>query len=254
MFTDQGVQKLKDRLDAEMSSRDHEDEISYARPDPVLVAHRHRDEWVSLVCALFAYGRADAIVRFLDSLDFSLLDADETTIRERLQSHYYRFQTSEDIIELFITLHRLKRHSSLQSLFMTGYSSGHDVLSGIESLLHAIYDINQYDSRGYRFLIGRVSKKRKGTSALKRWMMFLRWMVREDAIDMGLWREVRRCDLIIPLDTHTFTVSKKLGLLQRKSYDLQAAYELTETLRKFDPDDPVKYDFALYRLGQERLV
>ncbi|MDX1296209.1 MAG: TIGR02757 family protein, partial [Sulfurimonadaceae bacterium] len=84
--------------------------------------------------------------------------------------------------------------------------------------------------------------------------MFLRWMVREDSIDMGLWQGVRRSDLIIPLDTHTFHVSQKLGLLKRKSYDLQAAVELTEALRRFDPDDPVKYDFALYRMGQEKIV
>jgi uncharacterized protein (TIGR02757 family) len=85
-------------------------------------------------------------------------------------------------------------------------------------------------------------------------MMYLRWMVRRDAIDMGLWSGVRRSDLIIPLDTHTFHVSRTLGLLQRRSYDLQAAVELTERLRTFDPQDPVRYDFALYRLGQEKLL
>lgn len=89
---------------------------------------------------------------------------------------------------------------------------------------------------------------------MKRWMMYLRWMVRSDAIDMGLWQGVSTSDLIVPLDTHTFNVSKRLGLLERRSYDLQAALELTDTLRCFDPDDPVKYDFALYRLGQERIV
>ncbi len=246
--------ELKARLDAEMQRRNRSDEISYERPDPILVAHRHRDEWVSLVCALFAYGRADAIVGFLDTLDFALLDSDEVTIRATLQEHYYRFQSSEDIVEFFISLHRLKQHSSLESLFMKGYSDADEVLSGVNSIITAIYDINQYDSRGYRFLTGKVVKKRKGASALKRWMMFLRWMVRDDAIDMGLWKQVSASKLIIPLDTHTFSVSKRLGLLQRKSYDLQAACELTEALKKFDPLDPVKYDFALYRLGQERLA
>ena len=84
--------------------------------------------------------------------------------------------------------------------------------------------------------------------------MFLRWMVRDDNIDMGLWSGINRADLIMPLDTHTFNVSKKLGLLERKTYDLQAAIELTETLKGFDKEDPLKYDFAIYRIGQEKLI
>ncbi len=83
-------------------------------------------------------------------------------------------------------------------------------------------------------------------------MMFLRWMVRSDHLDMGLWTKIEKRDLIMPLDTHTFQVSRRLGLLERKSYDMKAALELTEQLRIFDPEDPVKYDFALYRLGQEK--
>ena len=85
-------------------------------------------------------------------------------------------------------------------------------------------------------------------------MMFLRWMIREDNIDMGLWSDAYISDLIIPLDTHTFKVSRKLGLLQRKTYDLQSAIELTQTLKKFDAKDPLKYDFALYRIGQEKII
>jgi uncharacterized protein (TIGR02757 family) len=71
---------------------------------------------------------------------------------------------------------------------------------------------------------------------------------------MGLWSDVDRADLIMPLDTHTFKVGQRLGLLKRKSYDLEAAIELTQTLKTFDATDPLKYDFALYRLGQEKLV
>jgi uncharacterized protein (TIGR02757 family) len=71
---------------------------------------------------------------------------------------------------------------------------------------------------------------------------------------MGLWSKIDKKDLIIPLDTHTFQVSRRVGLLTRKSYDMRAALELTDRLRSFDPLDPIKYDFALYRLGQERLL
>ena len=85
-------------------------------------------------------------------------------------------------------------------------------------------------------------------------MMYLRWMVRKDALDMGLWSKIDKKDLLIPLDTHTFKMSQKLKLLKRKSYDMKAVHELTERFRKWDPYDPVKYDFALYRLGQEKLL
>jgi len=68
---------------------------------------------------------------------------------------------------------------------------------------------------------------------------------------MGLWSKINKRDLIVPLDTHTFNLSLKLGLLKRRTYDMKAALELTERFREFDRNDPVKYDFALYRLGQE---
>jgi uncharacterized protein (TIGR02757 family) len=83
--------------------------------------------------------------------------------------------------------------------------------------------------------------------------MYLRWMVRKDNLDMGLWSKIDKKDLLLPLDTHTFKVSQRLGLLKRKTYDMKAAIEVTQRLSKFDRDDPIKYDFALYRLGQEKL-
>ena len=84
--------------------------------------------------------------------------------------------------------------------------------------------------------------------------MYFRWMVRKSNLDMGLWSKIDKKDLIMPLDTHSFNVSRRLGLLHRKSCDLKAALELTNTLKEFDPSDPIKYDFALYRLGQEKLA
>ncbi len=249
-----GKEGLKVRLDAELVLRQRHDEISYDRPDPILVARRYREPFSALACALFAYGRADSIVRFLDSLDFALLDAEEGRIRERLSKHYYRFQNSEDVIQFFITLARFKRRDDMQTLFLQGYLPQRDILGGINVLIDTFRTLNGFDSRGYRFLIGAPVTKTKGAAPMKRWMMFLRWMVRKDAIDFGLWEAVDTADLLIPLDTHTFQVSQSLGLLQRKSYDLQAVIELTEALRRFDPADPVRYDFALYRMGQEKAL
>ncbi len=219
-----------------------------------MVAHRYKDPTISLICALFAYGNVKQIVKFLDSLDFSLLNKSDEEIEEGLKNHYYRFQKSEDVIALFIALKRLHVESSLEEVFKKGYEIKSSVIDGINELIKALHVEYSQDTQGYNFLVGKVTTKTKGAGALKRWMMFLRWMVREDNIDMGLWSGVNKADLIMPLDTHTFNVGKRLGLLERKTYDLQAAIELTETLKGFDRADPLKYDFALYRLGQEKIL
>ena len=246
--------KIKQLLDLEVAKRNCDGELCEERLDPIMVAHRHRDPTISLICALFAYGNVKQIVKFLNSLDFSLLQKSDDEIRDALKNHYYRFQKSEDVAVFFIALKRLNKKSTLEEVFKTGYEKDKSVVDGINELIKALQDIYPYHSQGYNFLISNITIKTKGAGALKRWMMYLRWMVRDDTIDMGLWSGVDRADLIMPLDTHTFAVSKKLGLLSRKSYDLQAAVELTQKLKSFDKSDPLKYDFALYRIGQEKLL
>ena len=244
---------IKQRLDIEVEKRNKIDEVSSERLDPILVAKRYSDPTISLICALFAYGNVKQIVKFLDSLDFSLLQKSDEEIRDGLQNHYYRFQKSEDIVAIFIALKRLNEITTLESVFKTGYEKNNSVIDGINELIKTLQNIYPHVTQGYNFLIGKITTKTRGVGALKRWMMFLRWMVRSDNIDMGLWNDIYKPNLIIPLDTHTFNVSKKLGLLKRKTYDLQSAVELTEKLKEFDRDDPLKYDFALYRIGQEKI-
>lgn len=245
---------IKELLDAEAKKRDDINEVSLDKLDPILVAKRYKDANISLICALFAYGGVKQIVKFLDSLDFELLKKSDDEIKEALKNHYYRFQKSEDVIALFIALKRLNETSSLEEIFCDAYANESNVIHGVNALIENINALYPHDSQGYRFLISKITIKTKGAGALKRWMMFLRWMVREDNIDMGLWNNVDKKDLIMPLDTHTFNVSKRLGLLSRKTYDLQAAIELTEMLKSFDEKDPLKYDFALYRIGQEKIL
>ena len=246
--------EIKERLDIEVEKRNREGEVSVDNLDPILVAHRYKDSAISLICALFAYGNVKQIVKFLDSLDFKLLNKSDEEINEAFKNHYYRFQKSEDVVALFIALKRLDAETSLEELFLSGYRGKRSVIDGINAVISKIISLYPHFSRGYNFLIGKVTTKTKGAGALKRWMMFLRWMVRKDNIDMGLWNGVDRADLIMPLDTHTFSVSRRLGLLKRKTYDLEAAIELTQTLKTFDEKDPLKYDFALYRLGQEKIL
>ncbi|WP_456451838.1 TIGR02757 family protein [Hydrogenimonas sp.] len=243
---------MRERLEAEAARRDDPAELAEGRPDPLMVAREQRDERAMLLCALFGYGSAKNIVAFLRRLDFSLLEAPEAALRKGLAGRRYRFQNSEDVVQAFVTLGRLEA-GEMKALFLEGYRKEGRVLEGVGAILTRLGELNGYESRGYRFLFGAPPKGPFPASAYKRWMMLLRWMVRRDALDMGRWPEVARKDLVIPLDTHTFHVGRRLGLLRRKSCDWKAALELTEALKRFDPEDPVRFDFALYRLGQENL-
>ncbi len=245
---------IKNRLDQEVEKRNSQDEISNEKPDPLLIAKKYNDESIALICALFAYGNVKAIIKFLESLDFSLLEKSDEVIEKELSKHYYRFQKSEDVIALFIALKYLKKRDSIENIFYEGYKKEQNILDGLWNFIATLKEVYPYESRGYSFLIGSVPKKVNSAGTYKRYLMYLRWMVREDELDMGLWSKIDKKDLLMPLDTHTFKVSQKLGLLQRKTYDMKAVLELTKILQKFDKTDPIKYDFALYRLGQEKIV
>lgn len=241
--------KLKDVLDHEMNCRNNEYELSSDKPDPLMVAKKYNDETISLICALFAYGNAKQIVKFLDSLDFSILTKSDDIIKKELKHHYYRFQKPDDVINIFLALKRLKDISSIEKIVSKGYKKSGNIIDGLNMLIGTIKSLgNNSETQGFDFLAGNANTN----SPYKRYMMYFRWMVRFDNLDMGLWSEIDKADLILPLDTHTFKVSGQLGLLTRRTYDLKAAQEATENLKKFDQHDPIKYDFALYRIGQEK--
>jgi len=252
------MENIKQLLDKEVKKRNSLNELTKETPDPLMIAQKNNDEYIALICALFSYGNAHQIVKFLSSLDFNLLEESEECIEKELSNHYYRFQKSSDVIALFIAIKRLKAQDSLENIFRKGYDKNHDVLEGISKIIQNVEEVYAYNSEGYKFLVGTSPKRDKtghikqiGNSCYKRYNMFLRWMVRDDNLDMGLWKNVNKKDLILPLDTHTFKVSLKLGLLKRKTYDLKSAILITEALKNFNNEDPIIYDFALYRIGQE---
>ena len=244
---------IKALLDKEVAKRDTSFELSDDKPDPLMVAREYKDEYISLLCALYAYGNAKQIVKFLSSLDFGLLECSEDVINKELQTKYYRFQKSDDVIASFIAVKRLKSIASIEDIFYEGYKKDGDILDGLWNFISTLRGVLPRDTQGYNFLVGNLPKRVSSASPYKRYMMYLRWMVRKDSLDMGLWSKIEPKDLLMPLDTHTFKMSQKLGLLQRKSYDLKSAIELTEVFRKWDKNDPIKYDFALYRIGQEKI-
>ncbi|MDO5046054.1 TIGR02757 family protein [Campylobacter sp.] len=223
----------------------------YSASDPLQVATRFKEPHISLICALFAYGNANLIVKFLNSLDFSLLNENEDKIISNLQNFKYRFQSVEDVRQIFITISRLKKEGDMEAIIKKGFDKNGHIIDGINELVKFIYSLNSYKSDGYEFFFGRSFEK-KPNSPYKRYNMFLRWMVRDSDIDLGLFKNLPKNELLIPLDVHTHRVSLALGLINRKSYDFTAVCELTNKLKEFDPFDPIRYDFALYRIGQSK--
>ncbi|WP_394955009.1 TIGR02757 family protein [uncultured Helicobacter sp.] len=240
-------------------------------PDPLIIvrkyAHHPHFAEIALLCALLSYGNAKQIVAFLGKLDFGLLDSHT---RKKRAMPYYRFQSAKDIETLFRIFEVCIERGGIRAVFAhalerttpTPYRILNAIYHSIATLRSIAKELG-IQSRGVEFALGarlisesgteavRAPFNPKGKSPLKRWNLFVRWMVRDDAIDFGIWQDmIKPSELIIPLDTHTFKVGQKLGLLQRKSYDLAAALELTDSLRRFCPSDPVCYDFALYRIGQ----
>jgi len=155
---------------------------------------------------------------------------------------YYRWLDGHDLAEAFRVFGRARRQAgSLGACFRPGPAR--------ESLGAAIDTLRSHlptdASRGLRSLFAHPADG----SACKRWCMLLRWFVRTEAPDLGLWAHLRPADLVVPLDTHVFRVSRFLGLTKRASPGWAAAEEITRQLAVFDAADPVRYDFALAHLG-----
>ncbi|ASM38610.1 MAG: TIGR02757 family protein [Campylobacter sputorum] len=228
------------------------DENLLAFADPLQVARKYKEPNIALICALFAYGNAKMIVKFLNSLNFDLLDESDEEISKFYTSHKYRFQSIIDVKEIFITHKRLKQDGNIEEIVTNGMKKSGEIIDGLNELMKFIYSLNDYRSFGYNFYFGSVFQT--PISPYKRYNMFLRWMIRSSDIDLGLFKSIDKRYLLIPLDTHTHKVALKLGLISRKSYDFKAVMELTQKLRQFDKNDPIKYDFALYRLGQSKEI
>ena len=136
------LKNIKTLLDKEVEARNCCAEISLDKPDPLLVAKQYNDESIALICALFAYGNVSLIVNFLQSLDFSLLDASDEMIQKTLSSHYYRFQNSEDVSTLFIALKRLKNIDSIENIFYQGYKKEENVLEGLWGFIETLKSVS----------------------------------------------------------------------------------------------------------------
>jgi uncharacterized protein (TIGR02757 family) len=147
-------------------------------------------------------------------------------------------------------------YSSIEKLFMKYYNeSGGEIKSAITKFSN--YFINFYHdqfseraSQGVKFMFPNPDKG----SACKRINLFMRWMVRKDDLDLGLWKNIPASKLIIPVDTHVSRIAYSLKLTRRRNVSWKMAEEITDKLKRFDANDPVKYDFALCHIGIRKLL
>ncbi|HCY19124.1 MAG TPA: TIGR02757 family protein [Deltaproteobacteria bacterium] len=244
-------------------------DLKFLSPDPLEFIHKFKTsedkEIVGLIASSLAYGQVE---RIRSSIKTVLERMDNKPYRFTVRFNpvkdkglfdgfVHRFNTGRDIACLiYFAKQMIEESGSVGGFFLKGYSTKdanikNSLISFSERVLSldvsALYGTKSLPTdAGVRFFF----PSPKNGSPCKRLNLYLRWMVRKgDRLDFGLWKDISASKLIIPLDTHIARISQNIGLTKRKSPDWNMAEEITENLKKLDPQDPVKYDFALCRLG-----
>lgn len=253
---DEDLMSLRQQLD-ELSEKI--DAATHRKNDPVSLpwsfAHEADQELAALVAASVAYGRValvrDAGKRIMEPLGAApmetLLALDPEELVEIYQGYVYRMTRAEDVVDMLCGIREMvSRHGSLYEGYLAQPGETHlERASGFIQALRA-GRLRSECARGLKYLL---TDPADGSTA-KRMHLFFRWVARPaDAIDLGLWEDVSAADLIMPLDTHTSRLGRYLGLCSRKATDLKTAIEVTESLKRLDPDDPLRFDFPLCHLG-----
>ncbi|HLG39014.1 MAG TPA: TIGR02757 family protein [Chitinophagaceae bacterium] len=234
---------------------DQYNQPSFIKYDPVSIPHlftKQQDiEIAGFFAAIFAWGNRTTIIQKSKELMQAMqmqphqfcLNPDLKRLK-RLEGFRHRTFNLTDLL-YFIEFFRFhySKHKSLETAFTMHGNTIEKMLTGFHHYFFLLEDVPVRTKK-------HISTPGKN-SACKRLNMFLRWMVRQDnkGVDFGLWKNISPSQLICPVDLHVARVSRRFGLLKRKQTDWQAAIELTNNLRKFDKNDPVKYDFALFSLG-----
>ncbi|HUO83694.1 MAG TPA: TIGR02757 family protein [Thermoanaerobaculia bacterium] len=248
-------QLLKRRLDRLVETFD----LSTLHPDPLELPRRYGDprdqEVAALLAAAFAYGRAATVVEnigtVLDRMGPSpwehLRGFDPRTARRRFSGFSHRFHKSADLVALLGCLAAaIRERGTLGALFESSYGADDEDIG--PSLSRFVARLIAFAPRRRPSLHYLLTSPEDG-SACKRMNLFLRWMIRREEPDLGLWRFADPAKLVVPLDTHIHRITGFLGMHQRKSADWKTARAVTDHLLRLDPADPVRYDFAICRLG-----
>lgn len=227
--------------------------------DPVSIPHRFSKkqdiEISGFIAATLAWGQRKTIISKCSELiglmdgaphDF-ILEHREKDLKRFLHFRHRTFQPDDLLYFLAFFRDYYSKNASLENAF-SGFMNPNDlhVQSALEGFYHFFFSLEQVPGRTRKHVASPAKK-----STCKRLNMFLRWMVRSDkaGVDFGIWKSISPAQLLCPLDLHVNRVARKLGLIQTKANDWNAVLGLTENLRAFDKNDPVRYDFALFGMG-----
>jgi len=231
--------------------------VKFIENDPISIPHRFSlkedREMSGFLTAIIAWGNRKSIItsanKMVEAMDGKPFDfVKDFSEKDLISSKKFVHRTC-NAFDFEYFLYSLKNiyqsHGGLENVFNTGYKLHGDMKNAI------IYFRSVFLELPYLPRTSRHISNPEQNSAAKRINMFLRWMVRNDnkGVDFGIWNQIPASALYCPLDVHSGNVSRNLGILKRKQNDWKAVEELTSKLRKFDPNDPVKYDFALFGMG-----
>ena len=224
----------------------------FIKDDPVQFIHRFDSkkdvEIAGFIASLLAYGSRKQFIKKLDDLFVNIAQNEPLNFilnfePELIGDFNYRFGKPNDFISIFKTLQQLyKTSDGLEELFRYGHLQG-KIFENVTDYFYA--RANKNVGQGFYHMI---PNPRNG-GAMKRMCMYLRWMVRKSCVDKGIWEFMQPSQLYIPLDVHVGRISRQMGLLKRNANDFKAVIELTNKLKEFCPNDPVKYDFAIFGYG-----
>ena len=228
----------------------------FVHPDPVELLYcydRIEDrEIAAWMAASLAYGRVSQILKSVgvvlqtmgNSPSRYLRAATARKLNRDFSGFVHRFATGAHVAGLLSGLKRIVMdHGTLGACFDTGLGKDDtNVLPALGRLIDRIYDGVSADP-------GHLLPRPERGSACKRLNLFLRWMVRQDQVDPGGWETVSASKLIVPLDTHMHRLGRMAGMTSRRQGDMRTALEITERFKCISPGDPVRYDFALTRIG-----
>jgi len=246
--------EIKEFLDEKVNRYNYS---SFIETDPIqvpkLFTTKENLEIAGFLAATLAWGQRPTIIRnalkFVELMHNNpiefLLNSPEEEWDVFLNFKHRTFNGTDCIYFLKALRNIYLNHGGLEQVFTKGFQKEETIFSALIYFRKVFFEL-EHEHRTEKH----VSDVKKGASA-KRLNMYLRWMVRTDhsGVDFGLWKQIPASALMLPLDVHTGNISRKLGLLSRTQNDWKAVEEITLKLREFDPEDPIKYDFALFGLG-----
>ncbi len=246
---------VKDLLIEKYEKFDHTNFIEY---DPISIPHRFSKkqdiEIAAFFAAILAWGQRKTIINKCTDLISRMDNSPYDFVRNAVDSDLkclegFKHRTFNDFDLLytvaFLNRH-YKEHESLECAFLIKNSPSANVKTNLCEFKNYFFENETEKIRTSKHI-----PTPKNQSACKRLTMFLRWMVRKGNVDFGVWNKIHTSQLVIPCDVHVETVARRLNLTTRPKADWAMAEEITERLKSISPDDPSKFDFALFGMGIE---